>query len=147
MSMRHPKRSIERQMVTFVLLGVVGAFCLSATQMGAQARFLPLAVGLPTLALLLAQTVMDMRDRKQPPKTAVALGAVLLPSCALLAGIYVLGFLVAIPIFVAAEWKRAGVGWAAATAIGVSAGAFLVGLFYLLPQLAPPGEFLWNWLS
>lgn len=139
------KGSIEKRLVTLMLIFVLGAFCVSTAGLSRQARFLPLLVGLPTLALLLVQIVIDVRNPHRTPGLAPVRRSILLPACVLLAGLYLVGFLVTIPIFAATEWKRAGAGWPATLAIGVFAAVLMAGSFYLVAELAPPAGLLWNW--
>ena len=109
---------------TVVMLAIVAAMVGVAAQYPPDSRFMPWVVGIPAIALCLVQIALDLRARRrpqdgdedpatresEPPGTLRREAAMWGFFVALVAGILLFGFLVAVPLFVLAflrVWARA----------------------------------------
>lgn len=117
--------------MTGVMLAIFVAMAGVAFQYPPDARFMPLVVGVPAIALCLLQLGLDFRDSAR--SGASAEGTIELRREALMwayfiglvAGILVFGFLLTIPVFVVVFLRH----WAQASwrfALGLTAAASLI---------------------
>ena len=127
---------------TLVMLAILAGMVLVAAQYPPDSRFMPWVVGIPAIALCLLQLGMDLRAARRPGKAAPHPGAEDLGEgeppgtlrreaamwgffLALVGGILLFGFLVAVPLFVLVFlrlWARAS--WP--LALGLVAAASVV---------------------
>jgi hypothetical protein len=117
--------------MTVVMLAIFVTMVGIAFQYPPDARFMPLVVGVPAIALCLLQLGLDLRDsaRSEPPADgAIELRRELVMWAyfiGLLAGILAFGFLLTIPVFVVVFLRH----WAQASwrfALGLTAAASLI---------------------
>lgn len=117
--------------MTGVMLAIFVAMVGIALQYPPDARFMPLVVGVPAIALCLLQLGLDFRDSARseaPADGAIELRRELVMWAyfiGLLAGILVFGFLLTIPVFVVVFLRH----WAQASwrfALGLTAAASLI---------------------
>lgn len=117
--------------MTGMMLAIFVAMVGIALQYPPDARFMPLVVGIPAIALCLLQLGLEFRDSagsEAPSEGAIELRRELVMWAyfvALVAGILVFGFLLTIPVFVFVFLRH----WAQASwrfALGLTAAASLV---------------------
>lgn len=135
----------EALVIIAVLAGVAGLFCVLAVGLPATARLVPLVAGVPALVLLVLQLVIEIKTRPAQDRKPVSM-YVMLPAMALLAGIYLVGFAVAVPLFAGIEWRRTGAAWPAALGVGAALFAVVLGMFSLVPGIRPYGGWIGQWL-
>ena len=125
----------QRVMLTAGLAVLVASAAVSATTLGPAARRMPLVVALPTLALLIFELTRQARragvecsdpvSRHVEAATFAWLGA-------LLAGVWLLGMLAGLPLFLVTYLRRrSGEPWA--VVLGMALGVWIV-LFVVLDQ-------------
>ncbi len=137
----------ERTLVTLALLLLAAVFCLLAARLNRGAALLPLAAGLPVVAGCAVQLVRDLRrDAAEEDSNRAGRGAVA-SALALLALLYLLGFLVAIPLYAGFTWKRSGASWLVAASVAGGVLATLLVGFQLLLQVDLYQGALWAWLA
>lgn len=112
-----------------VMLASFAAMVGIAAQYPADSRFMPWVVGIPALALCLAQLGLDLRRREGPEREAAASprreAAMWAYFLALVGGILLFGFRVAVPLFILVflrHWARAS--WP--LALGLTAAASVI---------------------
>ena len=115
-------------------------------------RTFPLAVALPGLVLAVVQVVAsargsapaapaddELRDEERMPRMAVTIAWIL----AMFAVVWLLGFLVGVPLVALAYLRRAGERWLPSLVVTALCWIFIQGIFdRLLHVPLPPGELL-----
>ncbi len=139
--------------MTLVMLAIFVVMTGVAMTYPQGARFQPLVIGLPAIALCLLQLVLDLRA-KSAGDVAAPTPATLQPDSGpppalhrelivwsfllgFVAAILLLGFWIAIPCFLVAFLRlEAKAGWPLALGLGLSATAVLYGLFVLVLRVS-----------
>lgn len=142
-----------------VMLAVLAAMTGIALTFPEGARFQPLVIGLPAVALCILQLVLDLRarERSAPDAGVLAEETREVPArremiawsyfLGIVAGILLLGFWVAIPIFLLAFLRaEAHAAWSRALGLTLAATAVLYGLFGVVLRVPLHGGFLWQML-
>lgn len=139
--------------MTLVMLSIFAVMTCIAMTYPEGARFQPLVIGLPAIALCLLQLVLDLRARPagsvKPPVPAelqpnggpspalrreLAIWGYLIGFVAV---ILLFGFWVAIPFFLIAFLRlEAKAGWPSTLSLGLGATAILYGLFVLVLRVS-----------
>jgi hypothetical protein len=131
-----------RLVMSLVMLAIFGVMVGVATQYPPQARFMPLVVGLPGIALCLVQVVLEIaaRRRAAPGASADGPGAearrrefVLWGSfLGLVASLILFGFYVTIPLFLVAFLRGfAKESWRFSLALGAGGSMLLALVFHV----------------
>ncbi len=121
----------EHTRVTLALLLCAGGFCVGALALQGGAKWLPLAAGVPLLAACLAQFTIDLRHEPEQ-KSSLGIRSAIASVLGLLLALYLVGFFVALPIYIGLAWKRAGADWRGAISVAVVTLLVLWGVFGLL---------------
>jgi hypothetical protein len=144
-ALRHPA------FFTLILLVFVLAILIASAHLGRVARLVPLVVAVPTFVILTTQLILDLSPRRGPdgrtsqrdPRPASpAVGqlgwALLLP-----VAIYLLGFLVAVPLHCLIQLRCfSKERWTLSLIIPVG----LCGLFVLIARLVPAVPLWHGWI-
>jgi len=130
---------------SFLLLMGIG-FVVSIWSMSPTARWVPLLIALPTVALLSIQSLRELVTRTVQANDIRREVRVIIWLLALPIMVYVLGFLVAVPIYLLVYLRRrASLAWRQALSSAVIAALMLFALQRFL-ELQMYGGLLWNWL-
>ena len=127
-----------------------------------SSRFQPLVIGIPAIALCILQLVLDARSPAPIPTPAAAHMPPATPqpelvlareiaawACflALIVAVVLLGFWIAIPLFLVLYLRReAKAGWPMSLGLGLGASAALYAVFALGLRVALHDGFLLQWL-
>jgi hypothetical protein len=166
-----------RAAFTFLLVGFAGVIFYLTFGLGRLAAMVPFAVVVPTLALLLFQLIMDLLPRlaktyggleqkdlfsveslrekvsqqiedaegkaPQPDRE----GRAFLWLLAMLALIYLLGFLIALPLYTLLYLKRRSERWLIAVPVAVGIACLIYGMSILDLGARLYEGLLWQWLG
>ena len=145
-----------RLVMSLVMLLIFSAMVAVATQYPAQARFMPLVVGIPGIVLCVVQVMLEVAARRRAPAAASvdadtdAAGArrrewVLWGSfLGLIASLILFGFFVTVPLFLLAFLRGyAKESWRFSVALSAAGSTVLALVFHFgLGVVLPPGFLL-----
>ena len=167
----------QKACLTFILFAFAGIIFYLTFGLGSVARMVPFAVVIPTLLLLLFQLMMDMlprlaqkysrlenkdlfhveglRKKIREPVEDVEVEALqrnrerkaFLWLLVMLILIYLLGFLIALPLYTLVYLKRRSEKWLIAVLVAVGIGCLVYGVSILNLGTRLYGGLLWQWLK
>jgi hypothetical protein len=167
----------QRTCLTFLLFAFAAVILYLTLGLGSVARMVPFAVVIPTLLLLLFQLMMDMlprlaqkysrlenkdlfqveglRKQVREPVEDVEVEALqrnrerkaFLWLLVMLILIYLLGFLIALPLYTLVYLKRRSEKWLIAVPVAVGIGCLVYGVSILNLGTRLYGGLLWQWLK
>ena len=142
----------RQSLVTAALLALSLLFCLLSFRLSSSAGRLPLFAGALTVVTASLQLISDLRRPAVEREAGEGSGrtserSVILWTAALIAGVYLAGMSVTLPVFTGLYWRlRDGASWPSAIGAGVCVLGFVQGLLAWLLRIDLHDGMIGRWL-
>jgi len=143
----------ERNLVTGAVLAFAGLFCILSLPLSWSARRFPLFAGALTMVMASLQLIADLRHTPSEGGTSQDAGttserSAILWAVALVAGIYLMGLSIALPVFAGLYWRmKDGARWPIVIGVSFCIVGFVEGILASLLRVELYRGMIGQWLQ